>query len=687
MKKGILIIIATAFAAICLAGLSPNSIIRNDRFETDLAALSVSGNPTPLQGISSSYQISVFNNGSNAISDYQVRLFFVQDNAVIGTVNGDAINPGETLQVTISWTPQNYGSAVIYARIILAGDQNSSNDQSPNFNVIIQQAQIMPWIGSGTELARVPMDMFYKNSLFECLYYPAEFSNTAGMITSVSFINDFLSTITLQKPTLVWLGTSTMANLDAGWIPSTQLTQVFNGNIDYPDGQNLINIAFTTPFYYSGQQNLVMLIQRPMDTQFYSSNDKFLAQTDPIHRARRAFSDTVIYDPALPPDGTATGLFPRTLFAIQTISPVDVSGTVINSETGSGIWEASITLSGATTYHTTTNTEGQFIIQDVSGNNTYTYTIYHPGYESASGSITLSSANYDMGTLALVPIIYPPRQVQATVLENNNTVQLNWVAPEYGTNPGYRVWRLDDGQQNNQANWNLLTPSPITALNFTDSAWNALPYGFYLWAVKAIYTNGVLSEPAFSNIVQKPSFWGSVQGIVLNAQNQTIQGATISTGGYITTSGASGSYNLPLPIGVYSISVSAEEYISQTANNVTVYNSESTTLNFTLQDDTAIIDFQTPEASTCLLGNYPNPFNPETTISYYLKEPGFVSISIYNQKGQLVRSLLEQNQLSAIHSVVWDGFDLSGKEASSGIYYYRVRTGNSQYTRKMILLK
>jgi len=88
-----------------------------------------------------------------------------------------------------------------------------------------------------------------------------------------------------------------------------------------------------------------------------------------------------------------------------------------------------------------------------------------------------------------------------------------------------------------------------------------------------------------------------------------------------------------------------------------------------------------------LLGNYPNPFNPETRIAFTTKENGPVSIDIYNIKGQKVRSLLNENKEAGSHTVVWNGKDDNGKNVASGVFFYRMKSGKYSSTKKMILMK
>ena len=94
-----------------------------------------------------------------------------------------------------------------------------------------------------------------------------------------------------------------------------------------------------------------------------------------------------------------------------------------------------------------------------------------------------------------------------------------------------------------------------------------------------------------------------------------------------------------------------------------------------------------------LLPNYPNPFNPETTISYQLPPTGQaansqVNLTVYNLNGQIVRRLVKGNQPAGTYSVKWDGTDDRGVPVASGVYFYRLTTGSGFVaTRKMILLR
>lgn len=97
-------------------------------------------------------------------------------------------------------------------------------------------------------------------------------------------------------------------------------------------------------------------------------------------------------------------------------------------------------------------------------------------------------------------------------------------------------------------------------------------------------------------------------------------------------------------------------------------------------------EVQSPQP-VALIGNYPNPFNPSTTIQYYLEKPADAELNIYNQKGQLVQSFEVKNAKAGINEIVWNGIDNKGRAASSGVYFFRLKSGSYSSTKKMVLMK
>jgi FlgD Ig-like domain len=90
-----------------------------------------------------------------------------------------------------------------------------------------------------------------------------------------------------------------------------------------------------------------------------------------------------------------------------------------------------------------------------------------------------------------------------------------------------------------------------------------------------------------------------------------------------------------------------------------------------------------------LAQNSPNPFNPSTTIKFAVAEgkAGLVTLKLYDVRGRLVRSLVDGTKESGDYTVFWDGTNENGQKVSSGVYFYRMVTGDFMQTRKMVMLK
>lgn len=87
------------------------------------------------------------------------------------------------------------------------------------------------------------------------------------------------------------------------------------------------------------------------------------------------------------------------------------------------------------------------------------------------------------------------------------------------------------------------------------------------------------------------------------------------------------------------------------------------------------------------IGNYPNPFNPETTIRFALPASGLVKLSVYNVRGQKVRTLVNDTCPQGVQSVVFNGRDDACNTLASGVYLYRLEAAGKSITNKMLLVK
>ena len=85
--------------------------------------------------------------------------------------------------------------------------------------------------------------------------------------------------------------------------------------------------------------------------------------------------------------------------------------------------------------------------------------------------------------------------------------------------------------------------------------------------------------------------------------------------------------------------------------------------------------------------NFPNPFNPSTTIEFHLSTADNVEVVIYNILGQVVNRLIDERLSEGTHQIAWDGTDQRGKPMASGVYLYRVATDHVVTTKKMVIVR
>jgi hypothetical protein len=113
----------------------------------------------------------------------------------------------------------------------------------------------------------------------------------------------------------------------------------------------------------------------------------------------------------------------------------------------------------------------------------------------------------------------------------------------------------------------------------------------------------------------------------------------------------------------------------------------ATALFITGEQIIAINELEAIPTEFKLYQNCPNPFNPITTIRYYLPKNVHVRLTVYDVTGQRVRNLVNHTQYAGMQQVVWDGRDNASRQVASGMYFYRVETDNFVQIKKMLLSK
>ena len=273
--------------------------------------------------------------------------------------------------------------------------------------------------------------------------------------------------------------------------------------------------------------------------------------------------------------------------------------------------------------------------------------------------------------------INPPQNLQAEVIDINS-VSLTWSQGDREL-LSYKVYRDDEliAEVSN-------IPFPTTC--YVDEALDAGEYSYY---VIAVYDEGESdpSEEVTAEIVLYPPANLSAESQGYNIilmwdapRREFIQYSIYKNDELLTTTTVTFHVDLNVPSGYYEYYITAGysgDHESEPSNTATIQHTDT-------ENDLLPI-------RTELMGNFPNPFNPETTIGFNLKETASVGITIFNLKGEKIRTLIDGEKDAGSYNVIWNGIDKNGKIVPSGIYFYKmVSEGNSgRYTstKKMVLLK
>ncbi|MDO9578926.1 MAG: carboxypeptidase regulatory-like domain-containing protein [Candidatus Cloacimonadales bacterium] len=664
-------------------------------FTDDLAAKSIQGPSTVYQGSSNIYNVVIKNYGSSTQDNYIVRLFREGGELLDElAVNDPLVSEAEYTHQLVWIIPPNEpnASTFLYAEVELTGDEDLSNNISDNWNANIYEiglAQI--YVGSENEETNwYPFKMHMHYSLAETIYFPGEITYT-GIIHAIGYPKHFISNV-VNTPIRVFIDEVTQSSLLSNWISGSTMNEVYNGTVDIAPGYGTLVIPFDNTYTYNGG-NLCVLNFHQYDGNDYSINDAFMETINTPHNDRtRALGSPNSLSPTSPPadQGFIFSRFPNTIFYMEitglgvlegnvhddqgnllttagvtvqqiysytvtngsgfyrfgniiqgtynviaskngyesqtqtgiivadqttvldfNLNPlpkVEVSGQVVGSdEPEIGLENADIYFFGEFDYQTVTEANGDFVFPAVYANENYTLAISRYGYDTIWQAVSVGSIDLDLGTIVMNETALPPSDLYAEQNLTGTEVTLTW-NPQNSFNrefEGCEVYRFYELNSNDPSSWTTISTSVIDTF-FVDTEWISLPISIYQYALKALYSNGIVSDTIFSNIVEKAT----------GANN-----------------------NIPL-------------------------------------------------IKTALQSIHPNPFNPQTAISYFLADEAEVDISVYNVKGQLVDIMVEETQVGGNHTVVWNGKDTNNKQQSSGIYFVQMLANRKNIgIRKCILLK
>ena len=283
-------------------------------------------------------------------------------------------------------------------------------------------------------------------------------------------------------------------------------------------------------------------------------------------------------------------------------------------------------------------------------NVTYTLKIWTGGNQNDPGILI-----YEQVVEAIVPAQWNEVILNEPVYINSN--EELWFGYHMNTSAGYPAGADNGPYVNYKGNMMWWNGSWTTLYNLSSSA----PYNWNLQG----YVSGVSRSNMKSTVTESSR---SLTGYYVykngNRLNEEVLTVLTYNDNYISE-------------GMHSY------YITALYNNTT----ESIPSNVFVFDNTSVNENTEVSLITGLIGNYPNPFNPETVINFQLEHDMNVRIDIFNIKGQKVTTLLNDFVSKGNHFINWNGKSNNGKSLSSGIYFYRFETNDKIEQRKMLLIK
>ncbi|MBT4333516.1 MAG: T9SS type A sorting domain-containing protein [Candidatus Cloacimonetes bacterium] len=231
---------------------------------------------------------------------------------------------------------------------------------------------------------------------------------------------------------------------------------------------------------------------------------------------------------------------------------------------------------------------------------------------------------------------------------------------------------------NNGASLTSWSPSALVDLSVTGGGDITLPVN--LSSFYALYTVGTPTLYWTTQTEENNAYWNVYRGTTDNFENSININANSPVPGNGTTNSATDYVYVDIAPVVQNATYWYWIEDVSTDGETELHDPIILSIPF---EDTPI----TPE-SYGLNQNYPNPFNPSTSISFTLAEDSNVELIIYNAKGKKVKTIFNDPVYTdQINSAIWNGKDASGKQVSSGIYFYKLITETQEYQKKMLLVK
>ncbi|MCL2072992.1 MAG: choice-of-anchor J domain-containing protein [Marinilabiliaceae bacterium] len=390
----------------------------------ELIAVSISGPVTPTADSKYFYTVSVKNAGwaTQSSADYSVIL--MQDDVTpipIATLPGVDIDFNEIKEFVFEWIPTvaDVGPVSLFGFVDFPNDINPVNNQTSNLNVTVKPVgDFEIAIGTGNVGYKVPVDLWYRKSLSQTIYYPEELIIGAE-ISKIKYHANIATSGIPDKHQKIWMGTTNLRHVGDGWIDPATLTEVFDGDVSYPVANPLdVEIELTQPFKYMGGSLVIYTYK--YDSNIYgaqSTNTHYGTAQTLSNRSRLFQSDASSgqeFDYMNPASEGAGGIIHGYPNIRMEVDVTTIGSLLVNVTYESNNLEgAEIRIVGANT-HFLTNADGNYFFPMIASG-TYPIEVSVEGLGTQTGSAVITNNNTTILNFNFEETIVAPQNLNIVV--------------------------------------------------------------------------------------------------------------------------------------------------------------------------------------------------------------------------------------------------------------------------------
>lgn len=270
------------------SGLYIDDIAIETTAAVDMEVVALKGQNGLTVGKETTHTVTVKNNGSDEASGFKVSIYDAENNKLGETTYNDHLTFNQTADITIVWTPKTDGEYKIKAVVDIENDENDQNNETYMAVKVWPEGVEEIKVGNLEEIVNnLPFYFTFSHSVSQALYYPDEIKQS-GRIDHLYIYSQFGSEYKNRNIQLYMSLTDKQEFENRQWI--TEGTLVYDGNIDFSNGKDTIQIKLDRPFYYSKDKNLMVMYVAPKTEQTNSTGNFYVSTSEREKRILNSYN-------------------------------------------------------------------------------------------------------------------------------------------------------------------------------------------------------------------------------------------------------------------------------------------------------------------------------------------------------------------------------------------------------------